>query len=487
MTKDKPTDHLHRIDDTLYRLDRGFKSCMRVDGFIYASEKLIQQVIKDNALSQVANVACLPGIVKGSLAMPDIHWGYGFAIGGVAAFDPKLNGIVSPGGVGYDINCGVRLLRTNLDFQSASEYIEPLVNRIFRNVPVGVGQDGDIVFDGKKMERLLTRGAQAIVDEGMSWPEDINFLEEGGALDGANPSLLTKKALQRGRKQCGTLGAGNHFIEIQRVEEIFDPDAANAYGLAENMITVMIHTGSRGLGHQTCDDQLRVMRDAITKYGIELPDRQLACAPLDSREGREYVAAMNCAANFAWANRSILVHFVRDAFERTFDESAEHLGIQVVYDVAHNIAKWETHTLDGKKKKLLVHRKGATRAFPAGHRDLPEEYRDIGQPVLIPGDMGTASWVLRARPHAMEATFGSACHGAGRTMGRGEAKRTVDFKDLLRRMDNRNILVCAGSRKGLVEEAPEAYKDVDEVVDVTHRSGISTKVARMVPLAVIKG
>jgi len=487
MSKTQLPKHLTRIDDTLYRLERDFQKNMRVPGYVYASDSLIELATRDNALSQVANVATLPGIVHASLAMPDIHWGYGFVIGGVAAFDPKRKGIVSPGGVGYDINCGVRLLRSNLDAQETSDKIEKLVNQIFRDIPVGVGQEGDIVFEGKKMERLLVKGAEAIVDEGMSWPDDIEFIEEGGALDGADSSLLTDKAVKRGRRQCGTLGGGNHFIELQRVEQVFDQEAANAFGLAEGMLTVMIHTGSRGLGHQTCDDSLRVMRDAVTKYGIDLPDRQLACAPLDSREGRQYLAAMACAANFAWANRSILVHLVRNAFERILGESAERLGLEVVYDVAHNIAKWETHSVDGKDTRVPVHRKGATRAFPAGHPDVPDKYQNIGQPVLIPGDMGSASWVLRARPKAMEATFGSACHGAGRAMGRNEAKRTLDYNKVIKYMESRGIIVRAGSKKGLVEEATEAYKDVDEVVDVTHRSGISTKVARMVPLAVIKG
>jgi tRNA-splicing ligase RtcB len=487
MTSKEKSGYISRVDENLYRLERGFQNGMRVPGYIYVSDILMQQAQKDNALSQVANVATLPGIVSASLAMPDIHWGYGFAIGGVAAFDPRREGIVSPGGVGYDINCGVRLLRTNLDADETKEQIEPVINQMFRDIPVGVGEEGDFVFDGKKMERILREGSQAIVKEGLGWPRDLEHIEEGGALDGANPDLVTERARERGRRQCGTLGGGNHFIEIQRVDEIFDPEAANTYGLHEGMLTVMIHTGSRGLGHQTCDDTLRIMRDAVLKYGIELPDRQLACAPLESKEGRDYIAAMACAANFAWANRSILTHMIRNAFERVMGESAERLGLEIVYDVAHNIAKWETHTVDGKKSRLLVHRKGATRAFPAGHRDVPESYRHVGQPVLIPGDMGSASWVLRARDKAMEMTFGSACHGAGRAMGRNEAKRTIDYNKLIRQMDEKGIIVRAASKKGLVEEAPDAYKDVDEVVEVTHRSGISTKVARLVPLAVIKG
>jgi tRNA-splicing ligase RtcB (3'-phosphate/5'-hydroxy nucleic acid ligase) len=361
------------------------------------------------------------------------------------------------------------------------------VHQIFRDVPVGVGEGGNIVLEGKKMERVLEKGAAAVIKEGLGWESDIEYIEEGGAIGGADPSLISERALTRGKKQCGTLGSGNHFIEIQRVEEIFDREAANAYGLAEGMITVMIHTGSRGLGHQICEDTLQVMRTATAKYGIVLPDRQLACAPLESKEGRDYLAMMACAANFAFANRTIITNFIRNAFERVFGESAERLGIDIVYDVAHNIAKWETHKVNGKKSKLLVHRKGATRAFPAGHRDIPVKYRHVGQPVIIPGDMGTASWVLRAQQKAMEATFGSTCHGAGRAMGRGEAKRSVDYGHLMCEMDSKGILVCAGSKSGLVEEAPQAYKNVDDVVEVMHQSGISTKVARMRPLAVIKG
>ncbi|MFH1675815.1 MAG: RtcB family protein [bacterium] len=483
----KKSGHIEQVNENLWRLDQGYLQGMRVPGLIYVSENLMAMAQKDNALNQVANVATLPGIVEASLAMPDIHWGYGFAIGGVAAFDPERGGIVSPGGVGYDINCGVRLILSNLDASEVADKIEPLVNRIFSNVPRGVGKGGDILLEGKKMEKILRDGARAVLKQGMCWESDLDKIEENGALEGAEPDLVSKRALERGKKQCGSLGSGNHFLELQIVDEIFDREAANASGLAEGMLTVMVHTGSRGLGHQICDDTLRIMRDAVNKYGIELPDRQLACAPLTSKEGRQYLAEMACAANFAWANRSILTHLIRDAFEKILGESAERLGIDVVYDVAHNIAKWETHTVDGKRKKLLVHRKGATRAFPSGHPDVPAQYRHIGQPVIIPGDMGSASWVLRARQKAMEDTFGSTCHGAGRAMGRGEAKRTIDYNDLMKTMDSKGILVRTASRKDLVEEAPEAYKDVDEVVEVTHRSGISTKVARLRPLAVVKG
>jgi len=479
--------NLKKIDDSLYMLEKDSMPGMRVPGYLYVSKKLLDLALKDNALSQVANVATLPGIVKGSFAMPDIHWGYGFVIGGVAAFDPNINGVVSPGGVGYDINCGVRLLRSNLDADEQSKRLGKLVDQVFRDVPVGVGEGGKFSFAGEKMDRVLKNGAHAIVKEGLSWPDDVEYLEENGCLDGADPSLISKKAYERGKKQCGSLGAGNHFLEIQRVDEVFDQDAASVYGLHEGMLTVMIHTGSRGFGHQVCDDSLKIMREAVRKYEFDLPDRQLACAPLTSPEGRNYLASMACAANFAWANRSILVHLIRNAFERISGESAENLGLEVVYDVAHNIAKWEKHEVDGKKTRLLVHRKGATRAFPAGHHDVPSRYRDIGQPVLIPGDMGTFSWVLRARPEAMVSTFGSACHGAGRAMGRNEAKRRLEYRSLINEMDRKGILVRAGSKKGLIEEAPQAYKDVDEVVNVTHSSGISTRVARLKPLAVIKG
>ena len=480
-------NHLIKIEDNLYKLDKEYKSGMRVPGYIYASDKLMRQILKDNSLSQVANVATLPGIVNGSYAMPDIHWGYGFVIGGVAAFDPKKGGIVSPGGVGYDINCGVRLVRSDLDISDVTDNLEPLIHEIFRSVPVGVGRGGNISFSGKKMDKVLRHGAEAIVAEGMGWPEDLEYLEESGAIESADPFLISDRARKRGENQCGTLGAGNHFVEIQKVDEIFDKEAAYAYGLDKDMITVMIHTGSRGLGHQVCDDSLRILREAVIKYGIDLPDRQLACAPLESEEGKNYLSAMACAANFAWANRSIITHLIRQSFEHIFGEGAQRLGLNIVYDVAHNIAKWEKHDVGGQKKRLLVHRKGATRAFGAGHKDVPEAYREIGQPVLIPGDMGTASWVLRARPKAMDSTFGSSCHGAGRAMGRGEAKRNIEYKTMMEQLDRKGIIVRAGSRKGLVEEAPDAYKDVDEVVEVTDRSGISTKVARLVPLAVIKG
>lgn len=487
MSEKDQKPNITQIDEFLYKLNTDSQSGMRVPGYIYVSQRLLEIAIKDNALSQVANVATLPGIVTASLAMPDIHWGYGFVIGGVAAFDPKNNGIVSPGGVGYDINCGVRLIRSNLDVDENKDRIISLVNQIFRDVPVGVGEGGNIVLKDNKMTRVLEDGAKEIVRQGMSWESDLNYIEEEGCMEGADASVITKKALTRGERQCGTLGAGNHFIELQRVEEIFDQEAANTYGLAKGMLTVMIHTGSRGLGHQTCEDQLQVMRNAVNKYGISLPDRQLACAPLESKEGRDYFSAMACSANFAWANRSIITWLVRNCFERIFGESAERLGLDIVYDVAHNIAKWETHIVEGKPRKLLVHRKGATRAFPAGHPEIPKNYMKVGQPVLIPGDMGTASWVLRAQPKAMESTFGSTCHGAGRAMGRNEAKRQVDYNHLMKQMEKAGIEVRAGSKSGLVEEAPEAYKDVDEVVEVTHRSGISTKVARLRPLAVIKG
>jgi tRNA-splicing ligase RtcB len=337
------------------------------------------------------------------------------------------------------------------------------------------------------MRKVLRNGVRHILKEGLAWDSDLEKLEAHGTMPGADPDLITDRAYERGKKRCGSLGAGNHFFEFQIVDEIFDDEAATAYGLNKGELVLMIHTGSRGLGHQTCDDTLKIMRHAAEKYKYDLPDRQLACAPIDSPEGKDYVAAMSCAANFAWANRSVLTYYARNAFKKVLGESSESLGMEIVYDVSHNIAKWEDHQVDGKKKKLLVHRKGATRAFPPGHPEISEKYRHIGQPVLIPGDMGSESWVLRASENAMIETFGSCCHGAGRAMGRNQARKSIDFHELLNRLESRGIMVRAGSKKGLVEDAPEAYKNVDDVIEVTHNAGISTRVARLKPIAVIKG
>ncbi len=478
---------LERIDDTRLLIPKTYKPGMNVDGIIYADANLIEQIKADQAPEQVANVATLPGIVGYSLAMPDIHWGYGFAIGGVAAFDVN-NGIISPGGVGYDINCGVRLLRTNLEKKDLKpEILEKLVRAIFNNVPSGVGSKGKIRISQQTVAEVLTRGARWAVEQGYGTEEDLIYTEENGEMPGADLAGVSNRALERGMPQLGTLGAGNHFLEIQEVVEIYDPKAAAELGLHLGQITVMIHTGSRGLGYQICDDNVKSLVAAARKYGINLVDRQLACAPLDSPEGKRYFGAMVAAANYAWANRQAITHWVREAFAQVLGIPIPRLGMTQVYDVAHNIAKIEEHTVNGKKMKLCVHRKGATRAFPPGHPALPEKYRHLGQPVLIPGDMGSSSYVLLGTERAARDTFGSACHGAGRVWSRTRALEETKRRDVAAELRARGIIVMAASREVLNEEVPDAYKDVDQVVEVCHRSGIARKVARMRPLGVVKG
>ena len=410
------TGTVERIDATRWRIPR--TGGMRVDGLIYANDALIQASIADGGAQQVANVAHLPGIVGASVAMPDIHWGYGFPIGGVAATDVDGGGVVSPGGVGYDINCGVRLLRSDLPSAEVRERLKPLVDQLFRDVPVGVGVGGEFEFAGDELRRLLAEGVGFLQAQGLATQDDIDATESGGCLSGADPEAVSREACKRGDDQCGTLGSGNHFAEVQYVETIYDPVAAEAFGLVQGTMAVMIHSGSRGLGHQVCTDALKELRGAPAKYGIELPDRQLVCAPVESPEGRRYMSAMRAAANYAWANRQLLAVQIRRTLARFFGQSEASLGLRQVYDVAHNIAKIETHTVEGRRMKVCVHRKGATRAFPAGHAELAERFRAIGQPVLIPGDMGRASYVLLGAPGAMEQTFGSTCHGAGRVMSR---------------------------------------------------------------------
>jgi len=459
---------------------------MRTDGIIFTSEKLLPTLIKDNAPQQVANVAYLPGIVGPSMAMPDIHWGYGFPIGGVAAFDVD-NGIISPGGVGYDINCGVRLLRTDLDVPELKPKLRDLMQAIYDAVPAGVGKKGRIRISRSELQKVLVQGARWAVNKGYGWDEDLTHTEEEGSLDGADPSAVSDRAYERGLVQIGTLGAGNHFLEIQKVDEIHDEKAAEVMGLRKGQVVVMIHTGSRGFGYQVCDDAVKNLGYAVAKYHLTIPDRQLACAPITSPEGRAYFGGMAGAANYAWANRQAIMHWVREAFEQTFGMGAEKLGLHLVYDVAHNIAKFEEHEVNGQRRKLCVHRKGATRAFGPGHPDIPKDYRAIGQPVIIPGDMGTASYVLVGTTKAMSASFGSTCHGAGRVWSRSRALREVSGHEVKSRLEREGILVLSVSTKTLAEETPEAYKDVDEVVEVTHNAGISAKVARMKPLGVIKG
>lgn len=477
---------LERLDANRWRISKTCDPRMRVDGIIYSSDELISAVSQDQAPQQVANVAQLPGIAGPSLAMPDIHWGYGFAIGGVAAFDVK-DGVVSPGGVGYDINCGVRLLCSDLSRSEVVLKLDELVPALYRNVPAGVGSEGRIRLQTKDLDRVLRRGAAWAVAQGYGWSEDLERTEDGGALAGADSDLVSARARERGGPQIGTLGSGNHFLEVQAVDEVYQPDIARRFGLEKGMVTVMIHCGSRGLGYQVCDDYLDVFRLAVRQYQIELPDSQLACAPLDSREGRDYLAAMGAAANYAWANRQCIAHWVREAFEQVFRSSAEHLGLRQVYDVAHNIAKIEAHTIAGEMRPVCVHRKGATRAFPAGHPDVTEVYRGVGQPVLIPGSMGTASYVCVGTNRAMAETFGSTAHGAGRLLSRHQALRQTRGRHLISELGDLGIRVQVREKKTLGEEVPEAYKDIDAVAEAVDRAGLSRKVARLVPLGVVKG
>ncbi|MGQ9546637.1 MAG: RtcB family protein [Dehalococcoidia bacterium] len=478
---------LIKLDDYRWKIPENYKAGMRVSGLIYASAEMLESIREEQTPEQVANVAFLPGIVGYSLAMPDIHWGYGFPIGGVAAMDIK-DGVVSPGGVGYDINCGVRLLRTNLSESEVRPKINQLVNELFHNIPSGLGSEGKIKIDQKEMARLMVEGARWAVKRGFGYEEDLDATEEGGCLSGADPSRISDKAVKRGMPQAGTLGSGNHFLEIQVVKNIFDSRAASAMGITEiGQILILIHTGSRGFGHQVCTDHLRVMEEAVSRYGIKLPDRQLACAPIESKEGKDYLAAMACAANYAWANRQCIAHWTRESFAKVFGKTPEQLGVKQIYDVAHNIAKIEEHIVDSRKVKVCVHRKGATRAFPPGHKDIPKRYQSIGQPVLVPGDMGRCSFVAVGTERAMAESFGSTCHGAGRVLSRGAAKRSVKGRDVVQELESRGITVRAESIPSLAEEASQAYKDVTEVVEVVHNAGISRKVAMAIPLGVIKG
>ena len=480
------TGNLVQIDPYRYKIPKEYKNGMKVPGIIYADKDMIETICQDQSPEQVANVATLPGIVKYSLAMPDIHWGYGFPIGGVAATDIN-EGVVSPGGVGYDINCGTRLITTNLTYEEVKQKLSSLLDAIFVNVPSGLGSEGKLKVKGKDFDKVLIEGAKWAVKNGYGKEEDLERIEENGAMEGADPGVISSKARERGAPQLGTLGSGNHFIEIQRVQKIFDPEIAKAFGLFEDQITILIHTGSRGFGHQVCTDYLSVMNSAVKKYGIELPDRQLACAPIESPEGKNYLAAMACAANYAWANRQCITHWIRESFEMIFRRGEGKLGLEVLYDVAHNIAKIETHIIEGEKVKVCVHRKGATRAFPKGHPDIPKLYKDAGQPVIIPGDMGRASYILVGTEKAMETTFGSTCHGAGRLLSRAGAKRTITGKEVVEELYKKGIIVKTDNIKGLGEEASEAYKDVEKVVEIVEGSGISKRVARMKPLGVIKG
>jgi tRNA-splicing ligase RtcB len=477
---------MRQLDEYRWLIPRQAK--MRVDGLVYADRRLMENIRGDEAIRQVANVACLPGIVGRSIGMPDIHWGYGFAIGGVAAFDPAADGVVSPGGVGYDINCGVRLLRSDITAEELKPRIERLMNQIMRDVPAGVGAGyRGSGLSGGAVRDVLTKGAGWAVEQGYGTRDDLEHIESGGTLEGADPGRVSDRAVKRGRAQVGTVGSGNHFIEVGVVTEVYDEAAAGVLGLQPGTVTVFIHSGSRGLGHQVCTDYLDVMLKATRKYGIDLPDRQLACAPLTSPEAEDYLAAMYAAANYAFANRQMMSHRVREAFARVFGRPWEELGLRLVYDVAHNNAKWESHEVEGRTRRLCVHRKGATRAFPPGHPDVPVAYRDIGQPVFIPGDMARYSYVLVGTAGAYSETFGSTCHGAGRRMSRRQAKKSVRGRNLKKEFEELGIEVRASSFATVAEEIPEAYKDVADVVDVVDRAGIGRKVVRLKPLGVLKG
>jgi tRNA-splicing ligase RtcB (3'-phosphate/5'-hydroxy nucleic acid ligase) len=487
MVKGTYTGPLEQVGENCFRIPKGYKPGMRVDGLIFANERLIDQLRKDQAPEQVANVAFLPGIQVASLAMPDIHWGYGFCIGGVCATDPDEGGVISPGGVGYDINCGVRLVRSNLHYRDVKPHLRELVESLFRNVPTGAGRSGKYRFDAKELRRLMGEGSRYVVGRGLGTERDVAYTEAQGRINDAEPDSVSDHAVNRGLEQCGTLGSGNHFMEVQVVDHVFDEEVARTFGLAKDMVCVMIHSGSRGLGYQVCDDALTVLRTAPQKYGIELPDRQLACAPVDSPEGQKYLGAMRAAANFGFCNRQLLMHQARETFEQVFGQSWTDLQMDLIYDVAHNIAKFEEHEVGGRRKKLWVHRKGATRAFPPGHRELPASYQQVGQPVIIPGDMGRASWVLAGQPGSMKRTFGTTCHGAGRAMSRTAAVKDAAGRRIDKELEARGVIARAQSRKGLAEEQPNAYKNVDDVVEVVHAAGLSHKVARMRPIGVIKG
>ena len=480
------TWELEKIDDFRWRIPKSSKPGMRVPGIIYADEKLLKDIRQDKALEQVANVAFLPGIVNASLAMPDIHWGYGFPIGGVAATDPDNGGVISPGGVGFDINCGVRMIRTDLTYEEIKDKLKDLTYALFSGIPSGVGSKGDIRVSPKEEEGILIKGAKWAVEKGFGTQDDLNCTEENGAMQGADPGKVSDRAYQRGRAQSGTLGSGNHFLEIQVIDQLYDAKICDALNLNLGQITLMIHSGSRGLGYQVCEDYTRSMVSCLNKYNINVPDRQLACAPVNSEEGRAYLFAMKCAANYAWANRQCLMYLTRNIFERVLGASWQKLGMFLIYDVAHNIAKIEKHIVGGKEKNLCIHRKGATRAIPAGHPALPEKYKKIGQPVIIPGDMGRNSYLLVGEEKAKE-TFFSCCHGAGRLKSRTAAARTINPDTLLKELESRGIIVKASGRGTIVEEAPQAYKDVNDVVRVVHSAGIARRVCRMRPLGVIKG
>jgi tRNA-splicing ligase RtcB len=479
---------LERIGEYTWRIPQIYKEGMRVPGRVYADDELIEKIKSDRTLDQCANVAHLPGIYKYAITLPDGHEGYGFPIGGVAATDYEA-GVISPGGVGYDINCGVRLLITNLTAKDVQPKLKELGDILFRNVPSGLGSRRKrFRLSKRELDSLITEGVPWLVDEEMGWNEDIGHCEEEGCMENASSDRVSERAKKRGLSQVGTLGSGNHFLEVGKVDKIYQPKTAKIFGITnEEQLTIMIHCGSRGFGHQVCSDYLRVMERASHKYKIELPDRELACAPSQSKEAQDYHQAMACAVNYAFCNRQAITHWVRESFEQVFNKSAENFGLDLVYDVAHNIAKIEEHRVDGERRKVWVHRKGATRSFGPGQQEVPTDYRTVGQPVFIPGTMGSSSWVLVGTNKAMEVSFGSTAHGAGRLMSRSAAKRRFWGGDVKKSLESRGMVVRAASQVVLAEEASGAYKDVDKVAEVSDQLGIASKVARLVPLAVIKG
>lgn len=477
---------IRKLGKNLYEVPQEFRPDMRVPAHFYADEGFLSAALADRSLEQLVNTATLPGIVGQAMAMPDIHQGYGFPIGGVAA-TALPQGVVSPGGVGYDINCGVRLLATVLLVDDVRPHLPRLADALYRHLPSGVGVKGHLHTNKSELDAILAGGSRWTHREGFARSEDVAHTEEGGCMAGADPGKVSKAAKERGLGQVGTLGSGNHFAEIDEVTEIFDKEAAEAFGLYKGHVVLQIHCGSRGLGHQVATDYIEIFQRAVRRYGYDLPDRQLVCAPLDSPEGQDYLAAMNAAANYAWANRQVLTHHAREAFEEVLGGKVRNHDLRLVYDVAHNMAKIETHSVAGKQLRVCVHRKGATRAFGPGHPDVPEDYRAVGQPVLVPGSMGTASYVLAGTAEAMKRTFGSCCHGAGRTLSRAEAKRQVRGEKLRDDLEQGGVIVRAGSAGALAEEAPQAYKEIDRVVAVVESAGIARIVARVRPLAVIKG
>src|SRR5213594_263789 len=478
---------LTRVAENIWEVAPDFQPGMKVPARIYADEDLLAKMRTDRTIQQCVNVTHLDGIYNYAITMPDGHEGYGFPIGGVAATDYD-EGLISPGGVGYDINCGVRLIRTNLTEEEVRPVLPKLVDNIFNIIPSGLGSRGQVKLSVTELDRAVTGGLDWAVDHGYAWPEDPKTIEEEGCMEADDPSKVSNSAKSRGAPQLGSLGSGNHFIEIERADKIFDKRVAERLGIhKEGQILVLIHTGSRGYGHQTCSDYLKVMERAINKYNIKLPDRELAACPSKSPEAEDYIPAMSAACNFAFVNRQMITHWSREAFSKVFQRPADSLDMKIIYDVAHNVAKVESHLIDGETKKVTVHRKGATRSFPPGHRDIPAEYRDVGQPVLIPGSMGTSSWVLIGTPQAMELSFGTTAHGAGRFMSRTGAKRKWFGNDLKKNLESQGIVIRAASMEVLAEEAPGAYKDVDRVVEVSHQLGIGQKVVRMTPIGVAKG